>query len=141
MWLLTTTPDPVSNERISQLDQKMQPLANLALNMMYGQGQPVRVVQGLRTFEEQDALYAIGRTTQLDRSPVTNARAGESAHNFGKAIDVYPLEEGRVVIPPSSDQRWQTISNVGKNVGLKWGGDFKRLKDYPHLEMPNWREN
>jgi peptidoglycan LD-endopeptidase CwlK len=135
------TPDPVSNTRISQLDPSMQPLANLAVNLMYMKDQPVRVVQGLRTFEEQDALYAIGRTTHLDRSPVTNARAGQSAHNFAKAIDVYPLESGKVVIPPASDSRWHVIGETGTSVGLKWGGDFKRLKDYPHLEMPNWREN
>jgi len=139
--LMMSTPDAVSNNRISQLDARLQPLANFAVNMLYAQGQPVRVVQGVRTFAEQDALFEIGRRGIVGERKVTNARGGESPHNFGEAVDVYPLEGGKVGIPPVSDSRWQAIGNSGKAVGLKWGGDFKTLKDYPHWELPNWRDN
>src|SRR5688572_22238652 len=45
----------------------------------------VRIVQGLRTVKEQDALFAKGRTTP---GPiVTKARGGKSYHNYGLAID------------------------------------------------------
>lgn len=137
--LLLMTPDAASNRRIAELDASMRPLANMAVNMMYAQGQPVRVVLGRRSVQEQDALFSIGRTTDLDRDPVTYARGGESAHNFGKAIDLYPVEDGSVVIPAGSDRRWQQIGDTGKTLGLRWGGDWTRPVDKPHLEMPGWR--
>ncbi len=107
---------------------------------MYAAGQPVRVVHGYRSNEEQDALFAIGRTTELDQSTVTGARGGQSPHDCGCAIDVYPLENSRVVIPNASDSRWQAIGQAGKSVGLNWGGDWRRRKDMPHLELPDYRD-
>ncbi|PKG36731.1 LysM peptidoglycan-binding domain-containing protein, partial [Psychrobacter sp. Sarcosine-3u-12] len=47
------------------------------------------IVQGLRTYEEQNKLYAKGRTAS--GSIVTKAKGGQSNHNFGVAIDVFPL--------------------------------------------------
>ena len=49
------------------------------------------IVQGLRTYEEQNKLYAKGRTAS--GSIVTKAKGGQSNHNFGVAIDVFPLHE------------------------------------------------
>ena len=46
----------------------------------------VRVTQGLRTFAEQDALYQQGRTKPGKK--VTNAKAGQSIHNYGFAVDI-----------------------------------------------------
>jgi peptidoglycan L-alanyl-D-glutamate endopeptidase CwlK len=45
----------------------------------------VRIVQGLRTIEEQNVLYAQGRTKP--GNIVTNAKSGSSYHNYGLAID------------------------------------------------------
>ena len=45
----------------------------------------VRITQGLRTIAEQDALYAKGRTTPGKK--VTNAKGGQSVHNYGFAVD------------------------------------------------------
>lgn len=50
----------------------------------------LRITQGLRTFEEQNALYAQGRTKP--GSKVTNAKAGQSFHNYGQAIDLVELK-------------------------------------------------
>ena len=52
----------------------------------------LRITQGLRTFAEQTALYAQGRT--LPGKIVTYAPAGESYHNYGLAIDVVPIAGG-----------------------------------------------
>jgi len=60
----------------------------------------IRIVQGLRSFAQQDALYAIGRTVKGNNaSPshpmgdvVTNAPGGESNHNYGLAADLADLE-------------------------------------------------
>jgi peptidoglycan L-alanyl-D-glutamate endopeptidase CwlK len=134
------TPDGSSNRRIAALDPDMRPLANMAVNIMYARGQPVRVVHGNRSNEEQNSLYAIGRGADRGvHRTVTDARGGQSAHNCGCAVDVYPLENGGVVIPPTSDPRWQVIGQSGKSVGLGWGGEWVK-RDMSHLELPGYRD-
>jgi peptidoglycan L-alanyl-D-glutamate endopeptidase CwlK len=56
-------------------------------------GIEILVTSTLRTFEEQAELFAIGRTKTGNK--VTNAKAGESWHNFGLAFDVVSPVNGR----------------------------------------------
>ncbi len=88
---------------------------------------------GRRTFPEQDELYAQGRTRP--GNIVTNSRGGLSNHNYGLAVDVVPLVNGRPNwnVPASV---WQTIGDAGKRAGLNWGGDWRSFKDPPHFELP-----
>jgi len=96
-------------------------------------GIEILVTSTLRTFEEQAELFAIGRTKPGDI--VTNAKAGESWHNFGLAFDVVPLVNGKAIW---DSPFWNRIGELGKQVGLFWGGDFKSFKDKPHFEFhPN----
>ena len=53
----------------------------------------VRITQGLRTFKEQDELYAQGRTKAGKK--VTNAKAGQSIHNYGLAVDICLIIDGK----------------------------------------------
>lgn len=93
-------------------------------------GIEILVTSTLRTFEEQAELFAIGRTKPGNK--VTNAKAGESWHNFGLAFDVVPLVNGKAVWDTPF---WNRIGELGKQVGLFWGGDFKTFKDKPHFEF------
>ena len=88
---------------------------------------------GRRTFQEQDELYAQGRTRP--GNIVTNSRGGLSNHNYGLAVDVVPRVNGRPNwnVPSST---WQTIGDAGKRAGLSWGGDWRTFKDPPHFELP-----
>lgn len=101
------------------------------------------VDQTLRTFEESNKLYAQGRTT---KGPiVTNAAAGQSYHNYGLALDFHLQINGKDVWPKdaTADKNWMLVVNIFKKHGFNWGGDFKSLKDFPHLEMTfgyNWRD-
>jgi len=90
----------------------------------------ILVTSTLRTFEEQAELFAIGRTTPGNK--VTNAKPGESWHNFGLAFDVVPLVNGKAIF---NSPFWNRIGKLGKQVGLFWGGDFKSFKDKPHFEF------
>ena len=72
-----------------------------------------------RTAAEQMALYAQGRTAP---GPiVTNAKAGQSAHNYGYAVDVVPLVNGKCCWD-DKDQVWQEIGKIGQSHGLEWYG-------------------
>lgn len=100
-------------------------------------GITLRVVQGLRTIAEQDALYAQGRTTP--GKVVTNARGGSSYHNYGLAVDLAHLDNNNI----DWNYPMAKLKPLATKYGMMWGGDFKSIKDMPHFELTfgkNWRE-
>lgn len=86
----------------------------------------------LRDGEAQDELYARGRTKP--GPVVTNAKAGESAHNYGLALDIVPLVAGKPLWD-SSDPIWQELGRLGKECGFEWAGDWRTFREYPHFQM------
>lgn len=105
----------------------------------------VRIVQGLRTIEEQNALYAKGRTAP--GAIVTNAKGGSSYHNYGLAIDYAILidkdgngtyDELSWDIKKDNDKDgvadWLEVVKVFEAAGWEWGGRWSSIKDYPHVQ-------
>ena len=94
--------------------------------------------QGLRSFEKQDTMYARGRTTVPTGKQyiVTNAKGGESAHNYGCASDWTIFMEGVPLWLSAGDPRWEEYENACEKVGLRWGGSFVSLVDCYHNELP-----
>jgi peptidoglycan L-alanyl-D-glutamate endopeptidase CwlK len=91
------------------------------------------VAQGFRSKADQDALYALGRSKS--GKIVTNAKGGQSNHNYGVAVDLCLYSaDGKTV-------SWQTGGPFSKVVaamkaeGFKWGGDWRSFKDNPHFEL------
>lgn len=112
-----------------QLKEAVQAIADDATFDLY-------VYEGYRSEERSDALYAQGRTAP---GPiVTNAKGGQSPHNFGAAADVYPYRNGKPVEDPLAPE-WAELGRLANKHGLTWGGDFRSLKDKPHVELPDWR--
>lgn len=106
----------------------------------------IRVVQGLRTIDEQNALYAQGRNGDT-RPKVTNAKGGHSYHNYGLAIDFALLhdkdgngsfEELSWDTARDGDddglKDWMEVVKVFEAVGWIWGGRFATIVDAPHLQ-------
>jgi peptidoglycan LD-endopeptidase CwlK len=105
-----------------------------------------RFTHTLRPYALQDALYAIGRTVNPSAKVVTNAKGGESYHNFGLAFDIVLLHDirgnGRYINPiwnPGIDfdgdgkADWMEVVEIAKSAGWTWGGDWKK-PDRPHFE-------
>lgn len=90
---------------------------------------------GVRSIADQDKLYAEGRTTS--GGIVTDARGGESPHNYGCASDFTVwTPEGKPIWMGSKDPRWQEYIDAIKKSGLYWGGDFPgHFKDIDHVEL------
>ena len=89
------------------------------------------VTSTYRDNESQDALYAQGRTKP--GKIVTNAKAGQSWHNYRCAVDVVPIVAGKPVWD-TKNPVWQEVGKLGKAAGLEWAGDWKRFKEYPHFQ-------
>lgn len=89
------------------------------------------VTSTYRDNASQNALYAQGRTAP--GKIVTNAKAGESIHNYRCAVDVVPIVAGKPRWDVK-DEVWQKIGALGKAQGLEWAGDWKRFKEYPHFQ-------
>ncbi|TGB05435.1 M15 family peptidase [Halobacillus salinus] len=103
-------------------------------------GIDVVITEGHRTEERQNELYERGRST--DGRVVTNAKAGESYHNYGLAIDfALRTSKGDVVWDTERDGNgngksdWMEVVAIAKDMGFEWGGDWVSFKDYPHLQM------
>lgn len=125
-------PAPKGSEgRIAQLEPVIQPKARALLEAARAEGLELLVTQGLRTMEEQQALYDQGRTKP--GPVVTNAKPGSSWHNFGLAFDVAVMKDGKPTWP-ADEALWQKIGALGKAQGLTWGGDFQNFPDRPHFQ-------
>lgn len=89
------------------------------------------ITSARRSYEEQAALYAQGRTAP---GPiVTYAPPGTSLHEHGRAFDVAPLNSAGKPHWPEDPALWEAIGKRGEALGLKWGGRWT-WPDRPHFE-------
>ncbi len=128
--------DSSSNNNIAKIHSKLKPLAFKFINVLdKNHNIKIRAYQGLRTFEEQNELYKKGRDDEgktVDKKKIiTNAKGGQSYHNFGLAIDVVEIKEGKALW---KNENWELIGKVGKECGFGWGGDWSGFVDKPHFE-------
>lgn len=118
--------------KVTGLHPKLADNLSAFLNEAKARGMVVGMHMGLRTWEEQDALYAKGRTTP--GSIVTNAPGGMSWHNYGLAVDiVFKDSKGSWTWNEALD--WDALGTCGKAFGFTWGGDWTKFPDLPHFQM------
>lgn len=137
--------DTPTQNRINQLHpsvrKEMEIIINECNKVLTGRSQ-VRITQGLRTFAEQDALYA-------KRPKVTNAKGGQSVHNYGFAVDIVLIIDGKEAswdVKKDWDgdkvSDWDECVKVFAKYGWSWGGNWSSFKDMPHFDKigyNNWR--
>ncbi len=122
--------DSHTNRRIEGIHPSVKQYAYAFVNQIQSElGKTVRVTSGLRTYAEQDELYAKGRTAPGGK--VTNARGGQSYHNFGLAIDIVEID-GRQA---NWNGPWEEFGRIGRSLGWEWGGDWSGFVDKPHFQM------
>lgn len=94
-----------------------------------------QVYNGLRSFVEQEKLYAIGRTTGTIGVIVTRSVPGMSYHNYGLAMDWAYFKEGYKMQDPWELAPWKEYSDALEKVGgMTWGGHFIHA-DKPHCQL------
>lgn len=82
--------------------------------------------------EQQQAIYSQGRTAP--GPVVSNAKPGDSFHNWGLAFDVVPLAYISMPNWNPEGPLWGKLGAIGKRLGLTWGGDW-RTPDRPHFHL------
>jgi len=134
--------DKITQERINKLHPKAKEEVEMIIaecdTALTGRAK-IRITQGLRNFQEQDGLYAIGRTKPGKK--VTNAKAGQSIHNYGLAVDICLIIDGKTASWDTAkdwdnDQvaDWYECVKIFAKHGWDWGGNWKTFKDLPHFE-------
>lgn len=100
------------------------------LNEAHEQGLDVFAFEGFRSVQKQNRLHENGKD-------VTQVTGGNSYHNYGLAVDiVFKDKNGN----PSWDKNrhWQKLGEIGKSLGLKWGGDFKKANGQPFKDLAHF---
>ena len=120
--------EPTFRTKVEQLMARMKELT--ALDWV--------VVQGRRTMAEQNALYAQGRTTA--GKIVTNARGGDSPHNFGEGADLVAKKVDGKLWWDAEPIVWKTLADEARKLGLVAGYYFKNIHDNDHVESADWRK-
>lgn len=116
-----------NSEHILSLHPKIREKVREFIRQAKAAGYDLIITSSLRTFGRQNQLYAQGRTTK--GKIVTNAKGGESFHNYGLAIDAVPINKGIGIADINK------IAAIAKKLGFKWGGDWKGFRDIVHYEM------
>ena len=118
------------------------------LDAMEVLGFPMFVTYGIRSDEEQAALYAKGRTAPGKIVTNVDGRLKKSMHQlqldgWGHAVDCAFIDDPETEKIETWDplQPWDVYGTMGEAYGLTWGGRWRTLVDRPHLELSlNWKE-
>jgi peptidoglycan LD-endopeptidase CwlK len=136
--------DKITLDRIKEAHPRIRESLRqqyIEANNLLGNGSRLRFSYVYRSHELQDRLFN-------QRPKVTNARGGQSIHNYGLAFDIvilYDNDKNGTFETASWDMikdydkdgkaDWMEIVNYFKSKGWIWGGDWKSFKDGPHFEF------
>ena len=148
--------DKITIDRIATLHPKIRERVLDAYthinNKLLGKGVRLRFAYTSRSIQEQDELYAQGRTKLFDNNGkrlgiVTKAKGGQSIHNYHLAWDIVLLldkDNNGIFESVSWDTKsdfdkdgtadWDEVVKYFKSIGAVWGGDWK-FTDKPHFEI------
>lgn len=127
----------INSRDLKELLPEVRIIADLFLSRTQNLGIDLLVTSTYRDFAAQAALYARGRSIPGRR--VTNAKPGQSWHNWRRAFDIVPMRYGKPVWGTSgADGRlWVRIGEIGESCGLEWAGRWTRFREYPHFQITN----
>ena len=136
--------DQLSIDRIAQAHPKIREELKqyyIECNNLLPKGVRLRFAYVYRSIAEQNVLYN-------QRPKVTNAKGGQSIHNYGLAFDYV------IMLDKDNNGTFETIEwdlkspyhrvvvNYFRSNGYEWGGDWASFKDYPHFQKAfgeSWR--
>lgn len=125
----------INSRNLSDLHPVCKEKAEKFLKLAKDAGIDLLVTSTYRDNESQAALFSQGRTKP--GLIVTNARPGQSWHNWRCAFDVVPIRNGKPVwntTGPDGDL-WRKVGELGESVGLEWAGRWTgKLREFAHFQ-------
>lgn len=124
----------ISSRSLNDLHPAVAVKARAHLKACADEGIDILVTCTYRDIEEQNRLYAQGRTTP--GKIVTKARGGQSFHNYRLAYDVVPLQFGKPVWSTTGENAklWERVGQLGEAQGLNWAGRWVKFREFPHFQ-------
>lgn len=114
---------------------KFETFLEAAQPILAKHGVTAEVISGLRSYAQQAALYAQGRSKP--GRIVTKARAGSSWHNYGLAIDLGLFQNGVYLDekkPAVADKVYAELGKLAVSQGIEWAGNWTSFTETPHFQ-------
>lgn len=128
-----------ASRSLDDLDARFRPFVDSFIAACGAQSLDILIYCTYRDNADQDVLYAQGRTAP--GHIVTNARAGQSAHNYRLAFDGCPLLAGKPMWnEPLIGPHWSLYGKIAADCGMEWGGAWHGFVEGPHVQMANWKQ-
>ncbi len=118
----------IDSRRLEDLNPIMRVLVTAFLKKAEEQGIPVVITSTYRDAECQNKYFNA-------KPPVTTVRGNYSYHQWRVAADIVPRDEkGNPTWSPKDPGVWNRLGEIGKSVGLEWGGSWSGFVDKPHYQ-------
>jgi peptidoglycan LD-endopeptidase CwlK len=121
----------INSRDLNDLHPRVAVLCQQFINLCKAQGIDVLVTSTYRDAESQNALYAQGRTTP--GKIVTNAKAGQSWHNWRCAFDFVPIVNGKAQWNDTAT--FERCGKIAESLGLEWAGRWTRFRELAHCQF------
>ena len=123
----------INSRSLNDLHPKVKMLCEQFIASCAKHNIDVLITSTYRDAESQNALYAQGRS--LPGKKITNAKAGQSFHNWRVAFDFVPIVDGKA--------RWDDVAlftqcgEIAESAGLEWAGRWVKFKELAHCQYTN----
>lgn len=121
----------INSRDLKDLHPKVAALCQRFIDACKAQGIDVLITSTYRDAESQSALYAQGRTTP--GHIVTNAKAGQSWHNWRCAFDFVPIVNGKAQW--NNTATFERCGQIAESLGLEWAGRWTRFRELAHCQF------
>jgi peptidoglycan L-alanyl-D-glutamate endopeptidase CwlK len=123
----------INSRSIDALTPKTADLCKKFIATCKTSGIDIIITSTYRDDEQQDELYAQGRTKA--GHIVTNAKAGDSFHNYKMAFDFVPIVNGKADY--THESTFLKCGIIAESIGLEWAGRWAHFKELAHCQLQN----
>jgi peptidoglycan L-alanyl-D-glutamate endopeptidase CwlK len=120
-----------ADRKWGQIDPDLQQRVLAIYEVMRRQyGYEMVLIEGYRSPQRQAELMAGGKATR--------AGAWQSCHQYGLGVDSAPIRDGKLqwdMEDPWTRRGYFLYGELAEQASLDWGGNWRSIKDYVHVEM------
>jgi peptidoglycan L-alanyl-D-glutamate endopeptidase CwlK len=120
----------INSRDIKDLQPKVAQLCTKFVLLCKEAGIDVIITSTYRDIESQNKIYAQGRTASGPR--VTNAKGGESFHNYKVAFDFVPIVNGKA--DWNNTMTFRKCGEIAESISLEWAGRWRNFKELAHCQ-------